>query len=45
MKKAILAHAFRGELGMNDPAKEWAGKQVEEICQNSRDKASSICVC
>ena len=25
MKKAILARAFRGELGTNDPAEEWAG--------------------
>ncbi len=26
MKKAILARAFRGELGTNDPAEEWAGE-------------------
>ena len=25
MNKAILARAFRGELGANDPAEEWAG--------------------
>lgn len=29
MKKAILARAFRGELGTNDPAEEWAGTLVE----------------
>jgi len=26
MKKAILARAFRGELGTNDPKEEWAGE-------------------
>lgn len=31
MKKAILARAFRGELGTNDPAEEWAGEMVK-IC-------------
>ena len=31
MKKAILARAFRGELGTNDPAEEWAGEMVKEI--------------
>ena len=31
MKKAILARAFRGELGTNDPAEEWAGTLVELI--------------
>lgn len=31
MKKAILARAFRGELGTNDPAEEWAGELVREI--------------
>jgi type I restriction enzyme S subunit len=30
MKKAILARAFRGELGTNDPAEEWAGELVKE---------------
>ena len=30
MKKAILARAFRGELGTNDPAEEWAGEMVKE---------------
>ncbi len=30
MKKAILAHAFRGEMGTNDPAEEWAGELVKE---------------
>ncbi len=35
MKKAILARAFRGELGTNDPAEEWAGALLEagkKIC-------------
>ena len=31
MKKAILARAFRGELGTNDPEEEWAGELVELI--------------
>jgi len=31
MKKAILARAFRGELGTNDPAEEWAGKMVKAV--------------
>lgn len=31
MKKAILARAFRGELGTNDPAEEWAGELVSEM--------------
>lgn len=31
MKKAILARAFRGELGTNDPAEEWAGKMVKKL--------------
>ena len=30
MKKAILARAFRGELGTNDPAEEWAGEMVKK---------------
>ncbi len=30
MKKAILARAFRGELGTNDPAEEWAGELLKE---------------
>lgn len=29
MKKAILARAFRGELGTNDPAEKWAGELVK----------------
>ena len=29
MKKAILARAFRGELGTNDPKEEWAGELVK----------------
>ena len=29
MKKAILARAFRGELGTNDPVEEWAGELVK----------------
>lgn len=31
MKKAILARAFRGELGANDPAEEWAGEMVKAV--------------
>lgn len=31
MKKAILARAFRGELGTNDPSEEWAGKLVQTV--------------
>lgn len=31
MKKAILARAFRGELGTNDPAEEWAGELIKAI--------------
>lgn len=29
MKKAILARAFRGELGTNDPTEEWAGEYIQ----------------
>ena len=32
MKKAILARAFRGELGTNDPAEEWAGELIIDVC-------------
>lgn len=31
IKKAILARAFRGELGTNDPAEEWAGEMVKTV--------------
>ncbi len=31
MKKAILARAFRGELGTNDPKEEWAGELVKKL--------------
>lgn len=31
MKKAILARAFHGELGINDPAEEWAGELLKTI--------------
>ncbi len=31
MKKAILARAFRGELGTNDPAEEWAGEMLKAV--------------
>ena len=31
MKKAILARAFRGELGTNDPVEEWAGELVKAM--------------
>lgn len=30
MKKAILARAFRGELGTNDPEEEWAGELLKK---------------
>ena len=32
MKKAILARAFRGELGTNDPADESAEKLLKKYC-------------
>lgn len=31
MKKAILARAFRGELGTNDPKEEWAGELLKTV--------------
>ena len=31
MKKAILARAFRGELGTNDPAEEWAAELLRTV--------------
>ena len=31
MKKAILARAFRGELGTNDPKEEWAGEMLKAV--------------
>ncbi len=31
MKKAILARAFRGELGTNDPSEEWAGEMIKRL--------------
>ena len=31
MKKAILARAFRGELGTNAPAEEWTGELVKAV--------------
>lgn len=34
IKKVILARAFRGELGTNDPAEEWAGELVTRIGDN-----------
>lgn len=30
MKKAILARAFRGELGTNDPKEEWTGEMLKK---------------
>ena len=33
IKKAILARAFRGELGTNDPTEEWAGKLLKTILE------------
>lgn len=34
MKKSILARAFRGELGTNDPAEESAAELIKSICSN-----------
>ena len=31
MKKVILARAFRGELGTNDPTEEWAGALIKSV--------------
>ena len=31
MKKAILARAFRGELGTNDPAEESAAELIKTV--------------
>ena len=31
MKKAILARAFRGELGTNNPKEEWAGTLLNKL--------------
>ena len=31
IKKAILARAFRGELGTNDPTEEWVGELVKKL--------------
>ena len=33
IKKAILARAFRGELGTNDPAEESAVELIKQIIQ------------
>ena len=33
IKKAVLARAFRGELGTNDPTEEWAGKLLKTILE------------
>lgn len=38
MKKAILARAFRGELGTNNPAEEWAGELVREALKSEVPK-------
>ena len=32
MKKSILARAFRGELGTNDPAEESAVELLKQAC-------------
>lgn len=40
MKKAILARAFRGELGTNDPSEENAVELVKEVLLKSDDSQS-----
>lgn len=40
MKKAILARAFRGELGTNDPTEESAVELVKEVLLKSDDSQS-----
>ena len=35
IKKTILARAFRGELGTNDPAEESAIELLKEVLRNS----------
>lgn len=37
MKKAILARAFRGELGTNDPAEESAVELVRQVLEKSNE--------
>lgn len=40
MKKSILARAFRGELGTNDPNEESAAELIKQIKQDSLGKIS-----
>ena len=40
MKKSILARAFRGELGTNDPSEESAVELIKQIKQDSLGKIS-----
>lgn len=35
MKKSILARAFRGELGTNDPAEESAVEILKHVCSTT----------
>lgn len=41
MKKAILARAFRGELGTNDPEEESAVEMLKEILSGNNNKEES----
>lgn len=41
MKKAILARAFRGELGTNDPKEESAVEMLKEILSGNNNKEES----
>lgn len=38
MKKAILARAFRGELGTNDPTEEWVGELLKTYYSEKSDR-------
>lgn len=40
MKKSILARAFRGEMGTNDPSEESAVELIKQIKQDSLEKIS-----
>lgn len=41
IKKSILARAFRGELGTNDPAEESAVELVKQVLEKSNDVISA----
>ena len=44
IKKAILARAFRGELGTNDPTEESAQELMKKFCfKNSNRQIFSFC--